>query len=63
MVKVRAMIKVIERDGWRLVRQKGSHRQFQHPTKPGKTTVPGHPNDDLRAELLASIMRQAGLNR
>jgi len=51
------MIKLIERDGWEQVRQKGSHRQFQHPTKRGKVTVPGHPNDDLRVELRASILR------
>jgi predicted RNA binding protein YcfA (HicA-like mRNA interferase family) len=62
-VKVRVMIKLIERDGWRLARQKGSHRQFRHPTKPGTVTVPGHRNDDLRAELRTSIMRQAGLRR
>jgi predicted RNA binding protein YcfA (HicA-like mRNA interferase family) len=63
MVKVRIMIKLIEREGWKQVRQKGSHRQFEHPTKPGKVTVPGHPNDDLRADLRASIKRQAGLSR
>jgi predicted RNA binding protein YcfA (HicA-like mRNA interferase family) len=62
-VKVRAMIKLIERDGWRQVRQRGSHRQFEHPTKRGKVTVPGHPRDDLRADLRASITRQAGLTR
>jgi predicted RNA binding protein YcfA (HicA-like mRNA interferase family) len=30
-VKVKAVIKLIEADGWRLVRQTGSHRQFHHP--------------------------------
>ena len=33
--KVREAIKLIEADGWREVRTKGSHRQFKHPTKPG----------------------------
>jgi predicted RNA binding protein YcfA (HicA-like mRNA interferase family) len=62
-VKVRAIIKRIEWDGWRQVRQKGSHRQFSHPIKPGKVTIPGHPNDDVGRELTASILRQAGLKR
>jgi len=62
-VKVRAIIKRIEWDGWRQVRQKGSHRQFNHPNKPGKVTIPGHPNDDLGPQLKASILRQAGLKR
>jgi predicted RNA binding protein YcfA (HicA-like mRNA interferase family) len=44
------MIKLIERDGWRQVRQKGSHRQFEHPMKPGKVTVPGHRNGDVYPE-------------
>jgi predicted RNA binding protein YcfA (HicA-like mRNA interferase family) len=62
-VKVRAIIKLIEWDGWRQVRQQGSHRQFHHPTKPGKVTVAGHRNEELRPKTRASIMRQAGLKR
>jgi predicted RNA binding protein YcfA (HicA-like mRNA interferase family) len=62
-VKVRAAIKLIEWDGWRQVRQKGSHRHFHHPTKPGTVTVAGHPNKDLHPEIRASIMRQAGLKQ
>jgi predicted RNA binding protein YcfA (HicA-like mRNA interferase family) len=38
-VKVRAMIRLLERDGWRQVRQTGSHRHFRHPTKRGTVTV------------------------
>jgi predicted RNA binding protein YcfA (HicA-like mRNA interferase family) len=30
-MKVRAVIRLIEADGWRFVRQTGSHRQFRHP--------------------------------
>jgi predicted RNase H-like HicB family nuclease len=32
-VKVRDVINTLESDGWQLVRTKGSHRQFRHPTK------------------------------
>jgi len=45
-MKVRAVIKLIEADGWRFVRQTGSHRRFRHPTKPGTVTVAGKPSDD-----------------
>jgi predicted RNA binding protein YcfA (HicA-like mRNA interferase family) len=62
-VKVRAMIRLIERDGWRQVRQTGSHRHFHHPTKRGTVTVPGHRNDDIGPELRSNILRQAGLKR
>ncbi len=62
-MKVRVIIKLIERDGWRQVRQKGSHRHFHHPIKPGTVTVAGHRNEDLRPKTLADIFRQAGLKR
>jgi predicted RNA binding protein YcfA (HicA-like mRNA interferase family) len=62
-VKVRAVIKLIEWDEWEQVRQRGSHRQFRHPTKPGIVTVAGHPNKELHPKTKASIMRQAGLKR
>jgi len=42
-VTVREVIKLIEADGWYLDRQRSSHRQFKHPTKPGLVTVAGHP--------------------
>jgi predicted RNA binding protein YcfA (HicA-like mRNA interferase family) len=45
-MKVRDVIKELERDGWRLDRMRGSHRQYKHSTKPGLVTVPGKPGDD-----------------
>ena len=60
-MKVRDVIKLIEQDGWRLVAQRGSHRQYKHPTKKGRVTVPGHPSHDLNPNTLKSVMIQAGL--
>jgi predicted RNA binding protein YcfA (HicA-like mRNA interferase family) len=60
-MKVRDVIARIEADGWYLVRTKGSHRQFHHPTKPGSVTVPGKLSDDLARGTYRSILRQAGL--
>jgi predicted RNA binding protein YcfA (HicA-like mRNA interferase family) len=60
-VKVRDVLKRLRFDGWRLVRQRGSHRHFQHDEKPGTVTVPVKPNDDLHPKTLASILKQAGL--
>lgn len=59
--KARDAMRAVRRDGWRYVRTKGSHRQYKHPTKPGKVTIPGHPSDDLNPKLWESIMKQAGL--
>jgi predicted RNA binding protein YcfA (HicA-like mRNA interferase family) len=41
-VKIRDLIKLIENDGWWHVRTRGSHRQYKHPVKTGRVTVPGH---------------------
>ena len=60
-MKVRAVIKLLEADGWRLARQTGSHRQFRHPIKPGTVTVAGKLSVDLPPGTLAKILRQTGL--
>ncbi|HEY3458191.1 MAG TPA: type II toxin-antitoxin system HicA family toxin [Bryobacteraceae bacterium] len=61
LVKVRDILRLIDADGWRIVAQKGSHRQFKHAVKKGRVTVPGHPNDDLHPALEKSIRQQAQL--
>jgi predicted RNA binding protein YcfA (HicA-like mRNA interferase family) len=42
-MKVRETIWLIEEDGWSLVATRGSHRQFKHPSKPGRVTIAGKP--------------------
>lgn len=61
--KVRDIIAELVADGWLLKTQRGSHRQYEHPTKKGKVTVPGTLSDELAPGTLASIRRQAGLKR
>jgi predicted RNA binding protein YcfA (HicA-like mRNA interferase family) len=60
-MKVREMIRLLEKDGWFLVRTRGSHRQFHHRWKTGLVTVPGNMGDDLHRKTHRSILRQAGL--
>jgi predicted RNA binding protein YcfA (HicA-like mRNA interferase family) len=60
-MKVRKILKLLRDDGWQQVRQRGSHRQFQHETKPGTVTVAGKPGDEMHPRTVASIIRQAGL--
>lgn len=61
VVKVSEIIRRLEADGWFLKNQEGSHRQFIHPTKKGKTTVNGKPSLDIWGRLLQSIETQSGL--
>ena len=60
-VKVREVIKLIEDDGWYLVRMKGDHRQYKHPVKKGLVTISGKLGDDIAKGTLNSILKQAGL--
>ncbi len=59
-MKVREVIQRLEQDGWYRVKSKG-HRQFKHPTKPGRVTVAGKLGKDVPAGTLKSIWRQAQL--
>jgi predicted RNA binding protein YcfA (HicA-like mRNA interferase family) len=62
-MKVSEILRILQRDGWYLVATRGSHRQFKHPGKPGRVTVPGKPSKDLHPATLNSILKQAGLKR
>ena len=55
------IIKMLEIDGWYIVRTKSSHRQFKHHVKKGLVTVSGKPHDDCAPGTLNSILKQAGL--
>jgi len=62
-MKIRDVIKLIEDDGWYLVVTQGSHRQYKHPTKPGRVTIAGHPADDLAPGTLDSVFKQAQVRK
>jgi predicted RNA binding protein YcfA (HicA-like mRNA interferase family) len=50
------------RDGWRLARTRGSHEQYEHSTKPGLVTIPGHAGQTINPKTIKSIIVQAGLD-
>ena len=63
-MKVSEIIKIVEADGWFLVRQKGSHRQYKHRTKKGLVTIAMHKmSDDIAKGTLNSILKQAQLKQ
>lgn len=62
-MKVRDIIRLLERDGWYLVVTRGSHRQYKHLRKAGRVTIAGQAGHDLAVGTMNSILRQAGLRR
>ena len=61
--KVKELVALLQADGWRLVRQKGSHRQYHHTSKSGTVTVAGKDSVEVPPGTLNSILKQAGLKK
>jgi len=57
---VSEVLRRLQADGWVKVKSKGGHRQFRHPTKPGRVTVSGKPSHTIPPGTLGSIFKQAG---
>jgi predicted RNA binding protein YcfA (HicA-like mRNA interferase family) len=60
-MKVREVIRLLEKQGWMEMRSKGSHRLFKHPDKPFVVTVPGNDGKELAPGTLNVILKKAGL--
>ena len=62
-MKVKEVIRLIQNDGWVLVRTKGSHRQFHHPVKNGTVTIAGKESIEMPIGTLNNVLKQAGLKK
>ncbi len=60
-MKCSELIRRLQRDGWFVVRQRGSHVMMEHPAKPGQIVVPDHGSKELASGTARSIIRKAGL--
>jgi len=60
-MKVKELLKVLENNGWYLVRTRGSHRQYKHTSKAGTVTVAGKPSVKVPKGTLNAILKQSGL--
>ncbi|HMR55972.1 MAG TPA: type II toxin-antitoxin system HicA family toxin [Cyclobacteriaceae bacterium] len=61
-MKYKDVVKLIEDDGWEMVRQRGSHRAYKHKIKTGIVTIAYHRlSDDIPRGTLNSILKQAAL--
>jgi predicted RNA binding protein YcfA (HicA-like mRNA interferase family) len=58
-LKPKDAIKILTRNGFKFIRQKGSHRIY---IKDNKTVVVPYHNQDLRKGTLLSIIKQSGLD-
>ena len=54
--------KVLKKDGWQLVRTKGSHNQFKKPGVDYLATLPNHAGKDISIGVLRSLEKGTGLS-
>lgn len=55
----REVIKMLKANGWYEVNAVGSHHQFKHPTKKGRTTIK-HPDKDIPLLTLNALKTSQG---
>jgi len=60
-MKVRDVIRLIEKAGWTYRRTRDDHRVYVHPVRAGIVVGPGHPGSDVAPGTLSSILKQAGV--
>jgi len=61
-MKFKQIEKIVKADGWYQIKSNsGSHRQYKHPTKPGKVTIAYHAAEDIPPGTVNKILKQAGL--
>ena len=60
-LKAKDLVRLLERDGFVLVHQKGSHATYQHLVTQKRVTVPIHPGKDLKRGLLRGILNDLNL--
>ena len=60
IIKARELIRALEKAGFQLVHQKGSHATYKHPVTQKRATVPIHPGKDLKRGLVRGILNDLG---
>jgi predicted RNA binding protein YcfA (HicA-like mRNA interferase family) len=60
-MKCSELLRKLKRDGWFEIRQEGSHKIMEHPTKKGTIIFPDHGSKELRKGTEEAIKKQAWL--
>ena len=60
-MKCSELLKILTKDGWYPVTQKGSHIKMRHDIKPGVVIMPNHGSQEVGRGLELKILKDAGL--
>jgi predicted RNA binding protein YcfA (HicA-like mRNA interferase family) len=60
-MKCSELLRLLNDDGWVVLRQKGSHIIMRHPVKPGIIPVPFHSSKEMKTGTLRTILKMADI--
>ncbi|MBS3771175.1 MAG: type II toxin-antitoxin system HicA family toxin [Bacteroidales bacterium] len=60
-MKCSELLRLLKREGWYPVSQRGSHVKLKHDNKPGEIIFPNHGSQELGKGLELKIKKDAGL--
>jgi predicted RNA binding protein YcfA (HicA-like mRNA interferase family) len=61
VVSAAQLVRALEKAGWEVARQRGSHVRMRYPERHAQLTVPLH--KELKRGTLSGILSDAGLDR
>ncbi len=62
-MKCSQLYRILTKDGWYPVSQKGSHVKMRHETKKGTIIFPNHGSQEMGRGLEKKILKDAGIKR
>ena len=55
------VIKILKKEGWKEIRQRGGHKVFKKPNIKNNISVPFHSGKDIRKGTLSKIFKEANI--
>lgn len=60
-MKCSELFRILQRDGWYPISQKGSHVKLRHDTKSGTIIFPNHGSQEVGKGLEKKILKEANI--
>ncbi|MGM0474188.1 MAG: type II toxin-antitoxin system HicA family toxin [Bacteroidota bacterium] len=58
MTKYNELFRLLKKEGWIIIRQKGSHVIMRHPDSKIQITIPFHSGKEVKQGLMKTILKQ-----
>ena len=60
-MKCSELLRILRKDGWYVISQKGSHLKLGHRTKTNRIIFPNHGSQEMGKGLEKRILKEAGI--